>query len=123
MEEEIRMIHGLNFVMLHVGDVAEARTFFVDKLGLEVEDESPSFLQIRARDGGASLGVSQPPPGAPDGPELWWFVDDADAVHADLVAKGIEIVQPPTDEPFGRSVAIRGPGGHTLYLLQLAQRG
>ncbi len=117
------MIHGLNFVMLHVGDVAEARAFFVNQLGLEIEDESPEFLQFKTPNGGASLGVGRPPSAAADATELWWFVDDADAVHADLVAKGVAIVQPPTDEPFGRSVVIRGPGGHALHLLQLPHRG
>ncbi|HMA35072.1 MAG TPA: VOC family protein [Chloroflexia bacterium] len=117
------MIQGLNFVMLHVPDVAEARAFFVDKLGLELEDDTPGFLQFKATHGGAALGVGQPPPGAAEGAELWWFVDDADAAHADLVAKGVTILEPPADQPFGRSLAIRGPGGQALYLLQLPAHG
>ena len=115
------MIQGLNFVMVHVGDIAAARAFFVDKLGFAIEDENPGFLQFKAGAGGATFGVGQPPPGVPAGPELWWFVDDVDAVHANLVAKGVTIVQPPADEPFGRSLAIAGPEGHTLYLLQPAR--
>ncbi|MGI8588006.1 MAG: VOC family protein [Chloroflexia bacterium] len=115
------MIQGLNFVLFHVQDVAAARAFFVEKLGLELEADSPTFLQFKAN-GGASLGVIQPPPEGAEDVQLWWYVDDADAVHAKLVEKGVEIVQPPTDEPFGRTVAIHGPEGRPLYLLQLPSR-
>jgi predicted enzyme related to lactoylglutathione lyase len=116
------MINGLNFVMMHVEDMAAARTFFVNTLGLELEDESPTFLQFKAGDGGATLGVGEPPPGSQERTELWWFVDDVDALHTELQARGAEVVGPPTDQPFGRSLAIRGPSGHTIYLLQLPAR-
>ncbi len=33
------MLLGLNFVMLHVPDIEQARTFYTEKLGMVVEDQ------------------------------------------------------------------------------------
>jgi predicted enzyme related to lactoylglutathione lyase len=55
--------------------------------------------------------------------ELWWFVDDVDAEHTRLVERGVPIVQPPRDEPFGRSLAYQGPAGQALFLLQPPAEG
>jgi hypothetical protein len=35
-----------------------------------------------------------------------------------LRARGVEIVHPPKDEPFGRRLVIKDKEGKTLYLLQ-----
>ncbi len=117
------MIQGLNFVMTHVDGVAAARAFYTEKLGFAVENEAPGFVQFKAPSGASyALGL---PTGAPgeEAVELWWFVDDADATHADLAAKGVETVTPPHDEPFGRAFAIKDPSGNTLNMLQLPRQG
>jgi len=112
------MLQGLQFVMTHVPDVARARDFYVEKLGFTVEAENPDFVQFRPTEAGAAFALGQEGHGDPV--ELWWYVDDADATHADLAAKGVEIVDPPHDMPFGRVFAIKEPAGATLYMLQLA---
>jgi predicted enzyme related to lactoylglutathione lyase len=115
---------GLNFVVLHVPDVAAAKTFFTEKLGMEIDNEQPGFVQFKAPNGGASFALTPQDPAAPlQEVELWWFVDDVDAEHARLVAQGVSIVQPPKDEPFGRTLAYQDPAGHVLFLLQLPDRG
>jgi predicted enzyme related to lactoylglutathione lyase len=113
----------LNFILLHVDDVAAVRPFYTEKLGLAVLDEQPGFVQFARPDGsGASLALTER--AATTKPtqtvELWWYVDDADAAHADLADRGVEIASPPTDMPFGRTFSIHDPAGHTLFLLQLA---
>lgn len=116
------MVQGLSFVIVHVPDVAAARTFYTEKLGFTVQDEQPGFVQFKRRGAdGATYALGQTPPGAAEGPELWWFVDDADASHAELAALGVEIVNPPTDEPFGRAFAIKDLAGNTLNMLQPRQ--
>jgi predicted enzyme related to lactoylglutathione lyase len=115
------MFRGLNFVIAHVADVAQVRSFYVDTLGFAVEDESESFLQFREPRSGATYAVGRDEPGH-DRIELWWFVDDANATHADLQAKGVEIVTPPTDAPFGRFLSVKDPAGNELFLLQPAAR-
>lgn len=43
------------------------------------------------------------------------FVDDADALHEEMRAKGARIVMPPTDEPWGmREFHVEDPDGHTI---------
>jgi predicted enzyme related to lactoylglutathione lyase len=116
------MIQGLQYVILHVDDLEAARAFYTGKLGFSVELEAPGFLQFKQPGAGATFAVSRAEAGL-DPIELWWFVDDADATHAELQANGVEIVTPPHDEPFGRALAIKDPSGATQFLLQVAARG
>ncbi len=116
------MLVGLNFVMLHVPDVAKATTFYTEKLGFVIEDQMPDFVQFKQPTGSGAIfalakGDAVPGPGV----ELWWFVDDANATFATLKEQGVEVVDQPKDEPFGRTFSIKGPAGYTLYMMQPAQ--
>ena len=83
-------MNGLNFVVLHVDNVAGAKTFFTEKIGMVVDNEAPGFVQFKAPDGGATFALSTQDPAAPAQPvELWWFVADVDAEHARLVEHGV----------------------------------
>jgi len=114
-------ISGLQFVMLHTDDVAAARAFYADRMGLTVITDSPTFLQFASPTGkGADLAVGLLTPQDGHEPELWWYVDDVDAAHATLVTQGAEIAIPLTAMPFGRFCATKDPAGYTVYLLQLA---
>ncbi len=114
------MPQGLNFVMMHVHDVEGTSAFYADKLGLTVEARQPGFVQFAPTGGGAAFALGQEEAG--EAVELWWYVDDADAEHAALRDRGVEIVSPPVDVPFGRTFAIKDPEGATLYMLQLPRQ-
>lgn len=114
------MIQGPSFVMVHVPDVKQARDFYTDTLGMMVADEQPGFVQFTSS-AGATYALGQEEAGH-EQVELWWFVENADAAHQQLAAQGVEIVSPPTDQPFGRALAIRAVGGNTMYLLQPPER-
>lgn len=115
------MVTGLNFVLVHVRDIARARAYYTEKLGLTVEAESPDFVQFAQPGGqGATFALSLDAEAKPSkDPELWWYVEDADAAHAELVSKGVEIASPLEDKPFGRTFAIKDSEGNTVYLLKL----
>jgi predicted enzyme related to lactoylglutathione lyase len=115
------MFRGLNFVIVHVPDVAQVKSFYVDTLGFAIDGETDSFLQFRQPESGATYAVGRDEPGH-DRIELWWYVDDADATHRDLLAKGVTVVTPPTDAPFGRFLSIKDPAGNEVFLLQPATR-
>ena len=118
------MLLGLHFILLHVADIEEAAAFYTEKFGLTIEDQNPMFVQFKPGvGGGAVLALSQGESKPDAGTELWWFVDNVNATLADLQARGVEVVNPLADEPFGRTCAIKAPGGYTLYLLQPAQQG
>jgi catechol 2,3-dioxygenase-like lactoylglutathione lyase family enzyme len=51
---------------------------------------------------------------------LW--VDDVDAVHRHCLARGIEVILPPTDEPWGvREMHVRHPDGHVFRIGRAAE--
>lgn len=111
-------VNELNIVIIRTPDLAAARAFYTDVLGLKVENETPVFLLVESQDGkGSTLGVGVGEPSA-TGPEIWWRTEDTDALHAMLVSKGVRILQEPTDMPFGRAVTFTDPAGNTLHAYQ-----
>ncbi len=112
---------GLNFVMIHVADVNEAKKFFTETLELEVETQLPDFVQFKLAGGnGAALAIGKGDTTPDIGTELWWYVESADAAFTTLQQRGVAVKEPLHDMPFGRTFSIEGPGGYVLYLLQLA---
>jgi uncharacterized glyoxalase superfamily protein PhnB len=99
--------------VLQVRDVRAALAWFRDVLGFEVEPYEDGSVYGYARSGGVSFHLAC----GPD-PELWaayTYVDDVDPLHAELVERGAEVIQPPTEKGYGmRELVIRGPGGHVL---------
>jgi predicted enzyme related to lactoylglutathione lyase len=114
------MLLGLDFVMLHVPDLEQARAFYTEKLGFAVEAQQPGFVQFEKPAGmGAIFALQEHTGVAPhQGVELWWMVDNADATYATLVSHDVEIVSQPSDEPFGRAFVIKDPAGNTTNMFQ-----
>jgi len=118
------MILGLDFVMLHVPNIEQARTFYTEKMGFAVEDQQPGFVQFRQHEGmGAIFALQEDAGTAPHkGVELWWMVDNTDATYATLVSQNVEIVSQPSDEPFGRAFIIKDPAGNIINMFQPPNR-
>ncbi|MFN8483174.1 MAG: VOC family protein [Anaerolineae bacterium] len=112
------MVHGLNFVLMHVPNVADAIPFYTDVMGLEIEDRQPGFVQFKAGPGAANFALSE---GQGEPIELWWFVADAEAARVGLAQSGADEVSPIQAMPFGRVFTTRDPSGRTLYMLELGQ--
>lgn len=110
--------------VLLVRDVVKAAAYYTDKLGFTVErfwGEPPMFTI--ARRNGVSIMLNQVdasdsfrPNGAYDGRfSVYIDVDDADALHAEVAAKGADIVCPPEDQPYMmREFQVRDLDGHLL---------
>lgn len=108
-----------------VADVVRAAEYYRDALGFAFErywGEPPCFAivwrdrsQIMLRQ--APSGTEPQPNRALD-PEAWdayIYVNDADAYHAELAAKGADILSAPTNQPHGcREFVVRDPDGHAL---------
>ena len=45
-------------------------------------------------------------------------VDDCKATYDELVAKGVEFLQPPTERPYGVEALARDNSGNTLVLVE-----
>ncbi|GAA2045927.1 VOC family protein [Catenulispora yoronensis] len=54
---------------------------------------------------------------------LFFTTDDVDAAYAELSAKGVDFVEKPTDEPYGRDSSFRDPSGNHIRLMTPRQMG
>lgn len=106
-------------VLEYVADVAAAKPFYTDILGLQVDREHPAFIQFKDEQGVAIAITSDEAMG--DGaPELYWLVDDADAAYAELSGKA-EVSLPLKEMPFGKVFALKDPAGQPQYLVEFAE--
>jgi predicted enzyme related to lactoylglutathione lyase len=113
-------IDGPDFVALQVRDVAAAAEFCEKHLGLVrtpasppgavVFDTKPCPLAVREPLPGTDLDAGR----AGLGVALWFSTPDAQALHAQLTAGGVEILTPLRDSPFGPMFSFVGPEGYVL---------
>jgi catechol 2,3-dioxygenase-like lactoylglutathione lyase family enzyme len=82
--------------------VEESRKFYVDVLGFE-QVMRMDWIATFASPTNPTAQVSIIPGPEPSGmhPNLSVEVDDVDAIHAEAVLRGVRIVYPLTDEPWG----------------------
>lgn len=121
------------FVTVH--DPEAALGFYRDGLGLEVRNDVQGgpfrWITLGAPDQDASLVLSQPHGGRSeaDGDALLALVtkgvfqaaifttDNLDATFATLAATGAEVLQEPTEQPWGvRDCAFRDPSGNMVRI-------
>ena len=99
----------------YVANIADAKRFYVDVIGLKVEREHPEFVQFDHFAIASSTSV-----GELREREIYWLVDDAEAAFAVMSKRG-EVTAPLKQAPFGKVFGIRGPAGETCYLLEFAK--
>lgn len=114
------------FPILASPDLGRALGFYRDLLGGVVEYRfpdggDPQFVLLAIGTSRLGLGRSEPTPPVPDGPEgriaLWVYAEDCDAAVDRLAAAGTEVVEPPTDQPWGERVArVRDPDGNLVVI-------
>lgn len=129
----------LELVTIVVDDYDPAIAFFVDALGFELVEDSPSLTN----DGRPKRWVVVRPPGAQTGILLaradgatqtavvgnqaagrvgfFLRVDDADAAYERMAAAGVEFVSPLRDEPYGRVAVFLDIAGNRWDLLGTGQ--
>ena len=123
-------LKGVGAIILFVADLQRSKAFYHEVLGLDVEfedDDSVGFkldglafivLQVdRAREQLQGEPTATPSMGATA--FLTTFTDGVDALHADLVERGIAFFQKPTDQPWGmRTAYFKDPDGHVWEVAQ-----
>jgi predicted enzyme related to lactoylglutathione lyase len=117
------MVHVLSSrILLHPVDPDRSRAFYGDQLGLAIQREfgtGPERGTVYFL-GGGFLEVSGRAE-APPSPalQLWLQVEDAEATHEELRAKGVEILRPPVREPWGLiEMWIADPDGTRIALVE-----
>jgi catechol 2,3-dioxygenase-like lactoylglutathione lyase family enzyme len=114
----------LELVAVPVTDVDRARDFYVQAgFVLDIDStvsEEIRFVQLTPPGSGCSIaigkGLTAMQPGSLD--NLQMVVADADAAHAELAERGIE-VSDIDDQPWGRFVFFSDPDGNRWALQQL----
>ncbi|WP_344419179.1 VOC family protein [Amycolatopsis minnesotensis] len=101
-------------------DLPASRDFYVEVFGLEVAMEDP-VLCLRSPDN-PTAQVIIPPRGAEHPPPRFGIdVGEpaaVDAAHAEAVRRGLRVVYPLTDEPWGvRRFFVEDPGGTVVNVL------
>ena len=113
-------LEGVHHVSLNVADVAAARRFYVEVLGLE-EIPRPAFPFPGAwlRSGGQELHlIAQEGHQAPEGQHFAFRVADVDAAAAELAARGVKVGGPIDVPGAGRQAFLRDPSGNLIELNQ-----
>jgi catechol 2,3-dioxygenase-like lactoylglutathione lyase family enzyme len=101
-------------------DITASRDFYVEALGLEVTMENPVLCLSSPANPSAQVILS--PPGFED-PQPSFGVDlgdpaAVDAAHAEALRRGLRIVYPLTDEPWGvHRFFVEDPGGTIVNVL------
>ncbi|CAN5426704.1 VOC family protein [soil metagenome] len=116
-------VQQLNYVIVLCDDLVRMKAFYRELLAFPVDSESETSLALRA--GSVLLGLRQRTrnydgqgvrPETP-GVQLAFLVSPAevDQCYQQLLAKGVTIVDPPTDQPRGhRTVYFTDPEGNLL---------
>ncbi|MFF7035900.1 VOC family protein [Streptomyces griseus] len=118
------MVHVLGSrILLHPTDPERSRAFYGEALGLAVYREfgtgpergtvyflGGGFLEVSGR------SEEQPSPAV----RIWLQVDDAEAAHDELRAKGVSILRPPKREPWGLvEMWIEDPDGVRIAVVEV----
>ncbi len=123
------MILEPNVIVLYVNDLAIASQFYQDLLGIKPEEASITFHSFTLLNG-ISLALKAkhsvvPPTEAKSGNgELAFTLDDykkVDELFAEWQAKGINILFPPSQVPFGYTFVALDPDGHRLRVASLGK--
>ena len=109
---------------LMVADVVRAHEYYAERLGFRsprMWGDPPTFC-ITERDG-LELMLAQVDEGKSVHPnadnegriDVYFWVEDADALHGELRDKGADVIGEPETQPYGmREFLIRDPDGHVL---------
>ena len=109
------------FVVEYVDDVAAAKTFYVDVLGLKVERESPEFIQF-ADPAGVNFAIaSDESLSGQRKPEIYWVVDDAAAAR-NALPRSADVTHPLEQKPFGTVFGVNDPAGETQFFIEFARQ-
>lgn len=116
------MIDGLAGVIIWTDNMAEMTAFYRDALGLPTHSERPHFVAFKWGDTRLSVGLHSEVRGRNATPHRIMVnlaARDIHALHARLLAAGVNFVRPPEREHWGGWVAtFADPDGNLLQLLQ-----
>ena len=134
------MLKSLRISQIYVLDQQQALDFYVGKLGLEVGDDINlgymRWLTVNVPgEPDRTILLEQPGPPSMDetaaavvreqltkgqtGGHLFFTTDDCRKTYEELVAKGVEFTEAPTERPYGIDCGLRDPSGNHIRFSQM----
>lgn len=128
------MITAINSVSVVVSDQDRSLAFYTEKLGFELQMDAPMgqsrWVQLAPKGAQTSLVLSKATEDMPA--EVYvrmkamlggftsfiFAVDDLQATHKELTARGVEFVDQPAQQPWGWWASIKDPDGNIIGLHQ-----
>ena len=111
-------VEHVDFVSLLTQDIARAKRFYSDVIGLEIESEGDSDIEFRA--GQVTLDIFDPTsigqPFSPSPAGLALRVADVDAARAELESKGVVFDGDTIETGVCRQAWFKDPDGNALML-------
>ena len=112
-------VSGLNHIVLHVRDVARAKKFYTELLGMTVYRENPRQVFMHCGHQGVALFEQGEDPPLTAGNDLNHLAFDIttgayEAVKAELEQHGVAVSGRPGD---ARCIYFHDPDGHRLQLM------
>jgi catechol 2,3-dioxygenase-like lactoylglutathione lyase family enzyme len=97
----------------------ESRAFYTEFLGFETAMDMGWIITLASPSNPtAQITLLRGPASATSHPDLSIEVADVDAVHAKAIARGLQIVYPLTDEPWGvRRFFVADPNGVVINVM------
>ena len=111
--------------LVHVSDSAAAQDFYCNRLGFRrefayrVDDAKPDPCFMGLTRDGVWLHVSSFSGDGVSGGVVGLIVEDVDALHAELVAKGVRIDTGPVDQTWGtREMYVKDADGNSIRFIR-----
>lgn len=126
MAEWEKQIGAINLI---VGDLERSKSFYEDVFGVPLQDEDEETAMFRFKDTYVFLQRSATQQDGPSADALSLaqkgvgqfviFVEDVDAVHAELDQHQVAVISGPADRDWGmRTLTLADPGGYTWEITQ-----
>ncbi len=124
----IDSIRNIDYVVLLCEDVARARRFYLEVMKFRLERDTPDWVSFHVGSGLLCLRPRRPGGALRDGPSIAGSASvqlafrvsppEIDECHAELSAKGVEMLGPPRDIPAWRHRALffRDPEGNVIEI-------
>jgi catechol 2,3-dioxygenase-like lactoylglutathione lyase family enzyme len=132
------LITNVSLITVYVNDIDEAKAFYTDKLGFVLKDDitlSPEFrwcTVYQADHPELEIALRIPGPPLDDEsadairrivakgmmPGFGIATADCHKTFEELVAKGVEFIQEPSDRPYGVEAVLRDNSGNWLVLVE-----
>ncbi len=114
------MQYRIGYVTVGVRDLDRALGFYRDVMGFPLLYSAPEFSYAAFDLGGRRFAIAAGGEPRPEGDRhtgIGILVDDVDAAHAELAAKGVRFTMPPSKQPWGGYMAMfADPDGNLFYI-------